>query len=317
MTGIRPIPVFIDCDTGIDDALALAYLLTDPRVDVVGIGAVSGNVSAEQAAVNSLALLEAAGRTDIPVAVGSVHPRTGAFAGGAPCVHGENGIGGVALDRARREVEPITAVDLLEKLADRHPDLQVLALGPLSNLAEVVESRPQIVDAIAHVVIMGGAFDRAGNVTAAAEANIHNDPESAALVFAAAWPLTVVPLDVTMNHALTAADAAELGRMAGTVPRVLSGMLENYLDFYEGVYGARQCALHDPLAALILAGSAPVTVVQEREIDVVCAGADRGRTIYLDSVRGRSRRIVLEVGGDGGTLLMDALRRHEWVTEPG
>ena len=107
-----PIPIFLDCDTGIDDALALAYLLADPGVQVVGIGTVSGNIDATKAAENTLALLELAGRTDIPVAVGAIDPLVGRFGGGAPEVHGQDGVGGVGLKPAATRTVDATAIAL-------------------------------------------------------------------------------------------------------------------------------------------------------------------------------------------------------------
>ncbi|PVE90939.1 nucleoside hydrolase [Microbacterium sp. TPD7012] len=305
-------PIFVDCDTGIDDALALAYLLSDPDVEIVGVGTVSGNVSASRAAANTLALLEAADRADIPVAVGRGHPLRGEFSGGAPHVHGRNGVGGIALGKARRAPEGRSAIELLDDLALQHPGLTLLALGPLTNVAEAVESRPHLVDAIDRVVVMGGAFSHAGNVSAAAEANIYNDPEAAGTVFAASWPLTIVPLDVTMRHALTDAHRVELARVRGAVPQALVRMLDVYLDFYHGVYGARQGALHDPLAAMIAAGALRVTSSECAGIGALLDGADRGRTVYRDGPPSAHHEVVLEVDGNGADVLLSGIRRHPW-----
>ncbi|KAA0960400.1 nucleoside hydrolase [Microbacterium sp. ANT_H45B] len=308
-------PVFIDCDTGIDDALAIAYLIADPRVEIVGIGTVSGNVSAAGAAVNTLHLLADAGRPDIPVALGHMHPRVGQFQGGAPHVHGRDGMGDIDRRLPPGDLESGSAVALLEHLVGEHPGLSVLALGPLTNLADVVESRPHVVDAISRVVVMGGAFEHPGNVSPVAEANISNDPEAAALVFSAGWPVTIVPLDVTMGHALTAEHVTELASMRGAIPATLAQMLETYLDFYAGVYGTRQCALHDPLAAMILSGALCVTESVNSGVETLLTGADRGRTVLQSAPPSDEREIVLKVDREGAECLLSTLSAHSWPEE--
>ena len=263
-------PILVDCDTGIDDALALAYLLAEPAVEIVGVTTVSGNTDAARGAANTLTLFDLAGVHDIPVAVGAHHFRGRDYAGGAPHVHGEDGVGGIAWAAADRSPDTRAAVELIDHLAARHPDLTVLALGPLTNLAAYAETPG--VAAFDRLVVMGGAFAHSGNVTAWAEANIHNDPESAAVVFAQDWDTTLVPLDVTMTQTLDATDLVRLEAIPGAVPQALAAMLPAYLDFYEGrVFPDRRCALHDPLAAMVAAGA-------QRRLRAGRGAADRRQT---------------------------------------
>src|SRR4051812_18985223 len=193
--------LYLDCDTGVDDALALAVLLATPDVEIAGIGTVSGNTSAAQAATNTLNVLALSGRgAAVPVAVGEHHPLAGVFEGGAEVVHGDNGIGGVELPPAPYRPIDARASDLLVELARARPgELQVLATGPLTNLARALITEPRLPDLVAGVTAMGGAVRVPGNVTGHAEANIASDPEAAAAVFGARWPVTLVPLDVTMR----------------------------------------------------------------------------------------------------------------------
>ncbi|SIT68184.1 nucleoside hydrolase [Microbacterium sp. RU33B] len=323
MTALDAIPVYVDCDTGIDDALALAYLLAEPRVRIVGIGTVSGNVAADRAATNTIALLEAAGRVDIPVAIGEHHPIAGTFAGGAPHVHGHDGVGGFGLTAEHFAPDTRTAVELMTDLAHAHRrQLRVLALGPLTNLARFAESCPEEVEHVSRVIVMGGAFAHRGNVTPVAEANIHNDPEAAHRVFSTRWSIDVVPLDVTMHHVLTEADAHALAQVAGRIPAYLSRMLDTYLDFYADVYGVRQCALHDPLAAIIAADAITVTSADEpADVRVETQGEERGRTVSVATRYGeagphRSRRIVNGVAGSAFETLLDRVRSHNWPGRP-
>jgi purine nucleosidase len=296
--------LYLDCDTGVDDALALAVLLATPEVEIAGIGTVSGNTSAGQAAVNTLNLLALAGRGDVPVAVGEHHPLAGAFDGGAAAVHGDNGIGGVGLPAAAQRPIDARAADLLVELARAHPgELQVLATGPLSNLARALITEPRLPDLVAGVTAMGGAVRVPGNITGHAEANIASDPEAAAAVLAAPWPVTLVPLDVTMRNTFDEADRAAL-RAAGTPLQVaLADMLTGYFDFYEPVLGVREVPLHDPLAAGVLTGElepadAPLLGLR---VDTG-AGAERGR-VSEDAGANHRVRVVFTLARPAGRII--------------
>jgi purine nucleosidase len=241
--------IYLDCDTGVDDALAIALLLGRDDVTIAGIGTVDGNTSAVQAAANTLGVLALAGRDDIPVAIGS-----GRHRGGAPAVHGGNGVGGVVLPGGGA-ADSRTAVELLVELARRHPgELHVIATGPGGNLAAAMVAEPRLPELVASVTVMGGAVRVRGNVTPHAEANFLDDPVAAGAVLAAPWPLTLVPLDVTMQHRWTEADARTLRDGGGALGRALADMLPVYFDSYEPRLGERAVPLHDPLAAAIAVG---------------------------------------------------------------
>lgn len=311
------IPVYIDCDTGIDDALAIAYLLASPSIEVVGIGTVFGNTSARRATRNTLAVLELAGQGTVAVAAGADRPLAQDFDGGAPHVHGEDGVGGVALPEPRMAPGQQDAVSLLATLCrDHQGQLRVLALGPLTNLARFARTHPALVGTIAGVTVMGGAFRAAGNVSAVAEANIHNDPEAADEFFSQEWPITVLPLDITMRHTLTERGAQVLAALPGALPPVLAAMLEVYFDAYEPVYGERRCALHDPLAAIVCADAAVVAVERRVPGVGVCTqGEERGRTLARDApVRAAAPavRIVEEITASADDLLLAVIREHDW-----
>jgi purine nucleosidase len=249
------IPFYLDCDTGVDDALALPLLLGHRGVALAGVGTVSGNTTAAQAARNTLDVLGLAGRDDIPVAVGAHHPLRSDFVGGAEVVHGDNGIGGVVLPTASRGPENENAVDLLLALAHRHAgELRIVATGPLTNLALALRREPGLPGLVRDVTVMGGAVRVPGNVTGHAEANIAGDPLAAAAVFGATWPVTLVPLDVTMEHRFDEDDRAALVAAGTPLASALAAMLSGYFDYYEPVLGERRVPLHDPLAAGIATG---------------------------------------------------------------
>ncbi len=283
----EPIPVYLDCDTGVDDAVALAYLIASPAIDLVGIGTVSGNTSAAQAARNTLDLLELAGRTDIPVAVGAHDHLSHPYDGGAPHVHGDNGIGGIVVPRAAREPEQVDAVQLLLDLSHRYAGrLHLLTIGPVTNIALALEADPTLPQRISAVTAMGGAAVVPGNITAVAEANIANDPEAAAAMVGAEWDLTLVPLDVTMNHTLSEEDRAALLQSPNAFTRAVGDMLDHYFDFYLAEYGIRTCALHDPLAAVLVAGGTHVTRAPRVPV-VIDTGSGPGRGQSIVDLRGQ------------------------------
>jgi inosine-uridine nucleoside N-ribohydrolase len=310
-------PVYLDCDTGIDDALTLGYLVA-VGADLVGVGSVSGNVSAEVGARNTLDVLALAGREDIPVAVGAHDPVLGRFRGGAPDVHGANGIGDVELPRSPAEPTAESAAAMLSRLAREHAGrLHVLAVGPLTNLALALDADPDLTSLVAGVTIMGGAALAPGNVTAVAEANIFNDVLAAARVLDAPWPVTVVGLDVTMEARFEEHHLEAL--LAGpSVAQALGAMLRTYFRCYTPVLGRPACALHDPLAAAVALGALTPTLAPVVPIEVdTTDGPGRGQTIvdlrsrYIGypPLPGTRHRVVLDVPAGFGDTLAEALLR--------
>lgn len=310
-------PFYLDCDTGIDDALALAYLLAAPFASVKGIGTVSGNVSAAVGARNTLDLLALAGADDVPVALGAHDPLFGSFGGGAPWVHGEDGIGGVALPTAAASVVEESAAEMLVRLARTYPGtLKVLAIGPLTNIAEALRLEPALPSLVESVTVMGGAALAPGNITPVAEANIFNDPEAAAVVLAADWDVTLVPLDVTMASVLEEPHRQQLLASSSPVARTLGEMLGYYFRFYEDIYGRPCSAMHDPLAAALAVGAvkASLAPVVRAAVDT-SNGPGRGQTICdlrglyagYPPVTGARCRVVLSLEEDFAPHLVETL----------
>lgn len=300
------IPLFLDCDTGVDDALALAYLLDVPHVDLVGIGTVSGNTDAATAAVNTAALLAMVGRT-VPVAVGAHDPIGGTYGGGAPHVHGANGIGGVDLPPGVAAADD-PAAELLLRLAREHADgprrLDVLAIGPLTNLAVALEAEPRLPELVGTLTIMGGAAWDRGNVSDFAEANVHNDAEAARRVLGAGFDLVLVPLDVTRQHRFDDTDADRFTAAGDPLRVALGTMLRRYIDFYESVDHVRRAPLHDPLAAAIAAGEVE-PAVRTTALDVVVGGPEHGRTVPVGT--GPTVRVVVQANDRAADVIRDRI----------
>ena len=312
-----PRPVYFDCDTGIDDALALVYLMASPEIRLAGIGTVSGNIDAKQAAVNTLDLLAMGGKGDVPVAVGAMDPLTHSFSGGVPHIHGRNGVGNVELPHTDRGPEAESAADMLVRLAHEHPgELDVIAIGPLTNLAIALKQDPSIADLVHEVIIMGGAALVPGNLSAVGEANIWNDPEAAQAVVEAPWQVIMVPLDVTLENAFEESDREALAASDSALNRALADILDLYFGFYVGEYGRRMCALHDPLAAAIAVGQ--ITATRAPNVPVVVddtQGPGRGQTICdlrgqrngPRDVEGAHVRVVLDTDQPLGPVLLERL----------
>lgn len=240
--------VIFDVDTGIDDAMAIAYAVNSPELKIIGLTTSYGNVAVDEATRNTLAVLEKLGKR-IPVFAGSEKPLTrGNREGFAKKVHGEDGLGNVLDFEPAESAETQYAVDfIIDQVKNLPHELTIIAVGPLTNLALAIQKAPEIVGLIGNVVIMGGAVFVPGNATPHAEANIFTDPEAAKIVLSSGLPITLVGLDVTMQTLLPR-DKVNAWR-GSDVGDFFADMVGFYHDFYESVNpGIGGCGLHDPLA---------------------------------------------------------------------
>lgn len=283
-----PTKVLLDCDTGCDDTLAILYAALHPDIDLLAVGSVWGNVSTEIAARNSAHTLAMVGRGEIPVAQGAAGPITGAPAVFAYHVHGEDGQGGAGDPSFTPTLSEETAAQQIVRLVHAHPDeVELIAVGPMTNLALALALAPELPGLVRGVTIMGGAALAPGNVTPVAEANIWCDPESAAAVFRAPWRLRMVGLDVTMRTLLTEDHRAQLLAGAGSVSRYVGRMLDFYFDFFAvNAFGERSSCMHDALAVAIGAGTLTPLLAPTVRVSVDTSdGPGRGQTIC--DLRGR------------------------------
>jgi inosine-uridine nucleoside N-ribohydrolase len=194
--------VIIDCDPGIDGAVALAMALFDPRLDVIAVTATGGNVSPQQASLNVQAIIE---RLDPPrwprMGVGS-QPDMGLEADGRH-LHGQDGLAGESLTVAELHQRHPSEKVISDEVHMAPEEVTILALGPLTNIARALNRDPDVPRAVGQLVMAGGSVQAPGDVTPAAEFNIYSDPQSARMVFRSATTKTLVPLDVTNQVAMT------------------------------------------------------------------------------------------------------------------
>ncbi len=243
-----PHKIIIDTDPGQDDAVAILLALASPEdVEVLGLTAVAGNVPLSLTQKNARIICELAGRPDIPVFAGCEAPLKRRLVT-AEHVHGKTGLDGPRLADPVMPLQEGHAVDFIIDTLRRMPAhaVTLCALGPLTNIATAFLRAPDIVARVRQIVLMGGAYFEVGNITPAAEFNIHVDPEAAGIVFRAGVPLTVLPLDVT-HKALTTRARVEAFRALGTEP---GRMVAEWTDFFERFdmqkYGSEGAPLHDP-----------------------------------------------------------------------
>ncbi len=294
-------PVIIDCDPGIDDALALLLALAAPdQLDIRGITTVAGNVPLDMTTRNALAICALAGRSDVKVYAGCDRPLVRPLAT-ATHIHGEAGLGGARLPRSSAAAGAAHGVDFIaDSLRACRDGITLAPTGPLTNLARVLSKDPTVAADISDIVLMGGAAG-AGNVTRHAEFNVFVDPHAAAAVFASGVPLTMIGLDVTRQAVVTPARLAAIGAIGTPAADAATLMLSGY---------RRGAPLHDPcvIAWLLrpdLFAGRPARVTVETE-----DGETIGRT-NVDWGSDRANATVIETVDSAGLfeLLIAALAR--------
>lgn len=268
--------IVLDMDVGIDDAIAILFLAAQPEVEIVALGSTFGNVDTDQATHNALVVLEAVGLDRVPVAHGADAPLSGPL-DLADHVHGPDGLGGIGAPgmAVAGAATGETAADQLIRLGREHPgELDLLAVGPLTNLGLALRQDPDALGRYRSVVIMGGSgpepTDDAGLEY---DANITNDPEAADAVFSARGArLVMVGVNVTSPTILDEASIARIAAADTPQARLASRILPFYLDFYSRRLVRRVASMHDPLAAGVLLDPSLVTGYLRAPVSVLRMG---------------------------------------------
>lgn len=276
-------PYILDCDTGIDDAAALALAARSPEVELLAVTTVAGNVPVSQTTENSLRVLSYLGSAEAPVHRGASRPIV-REPRHATHVHGSNGLGGVELAASGRSIGPDRGPAAIVRLAMGRPgEITLVCVGPLTNLAIALNVEPELVRLLKRVVIMGGAFFNRGNITPHAEFNIFVDPEAAVQVFSAPFnDLTVVGLDVSHQTALPPAVWESAAGSADPAGRLLHQV---YAESFSGRQARVDCYLHDPLAFAI-AIDPTLAGYETGEVAIETSDDRRGMTAVRSTGRG-------------------------------
>jgi purine nucleosidase len=238
--------VIIDCDPGQDDAVALLLAFASPaEIEVLGITVVAGNVPLELTERNARRIRDLAGKGGLGVYAGCARPLKRALVT-AEHVHGKTGIDGARLPEPEGGPAPLHGIDfLIESLRSPEVPVTICALGPLTNIATALTRAPEIRRGIAEIVLMGGAIGL-GNVTPAAEFNIHVDPDAAQVVFTSGVKITMIGLDVTHKAIVTPDRLGAIEAIGTPVSKAVSGMLAFSAGRHRGRIGGMGSPLHDP-----------------------------------------------------------------------
>ena len=286
--------IIIDTDPGIDDAMALHMAFADPRLEVVGLTTIFGNVNVDQATRNALWLAEQA-HYKLDVARGAERPLSQEPNEPSYYVHGDEGFGDLPAQRPQNKAHALDAADYIIETCKAHSgEISLCPVGPLTNIAIALQRYPELVQHVKSVVIMGGAGFVAGNVTDYAEANIWNDPHAADLVFAADWQVVMIGLDVTTKVLCTPEEYQSIADESGKIGQFINDISQFYARFYATIYQKTLCVLHDPCAVIALTDPDLFTY-RDVPLRVICEGAKIGQTVPDESLARQPVKIAIGV----------------------
>lgn len=278
----------LDCDTGIDDALAIICLLRfiqkDPLAHLLGITASYGNVTMEQSARNSRAVLSLFGRDNIPVYPGAEHVlgmRSFEVPPAVTFIHGHNGLADQQIPDSPVKAKQMPAETFMARAVAKYgSDLMIIATGALTNLADALRNHPTMAHKVGKIVLMATAVTVPGSVNAWTEANVGTDPQSASEVLSSGAPLVIVGRDVTTTTLLTRSTVEEWKKVGTSRARFVSAICEWYIHTYEMNFpGIAGCYISDPTAVTVACYPQLVTQTLDRHLRVELTGPTRGRTI--------------------------------------
>lgn len=249
----KRIPVIIDCDPGHDDAMAILWALAAPELEVLAVTTVAGNQTIEKVTNNAIKVLTKAGRFDIPVAMGARQPLIRKLVVGGEVVHGSSGLEGPVLPECGFAPSKLSALELLVKtLEESEEKITLVPIGPLTNIAALFITRPDLKEKVERLSIMGGGAYM-GNWTPAAEYNIWADPEAAKVVFNSGLPIIMAGLDVTHKAYITREENEVLRAQGNEISVFAAELIDYFSKYHYEVEGFPGCTMHDPtaIAALI------------------------------------------------------------------
>ena len=315
----------IDADTGSDDAVAILMALRDPRVEVLGVTVVSGNVPLKQGIINTLSTAELCD-VEVKVFAGSDKPLTRGYRElytleefqahvqtlspnsiSAQCVHGVDGMGDIGIEPKNKKHEEEDAIEYLVNSFNNNPnEITLVTLGPLTNIAKAIQKDSSIVDKIEHCYVMGGTSDGTGNVSAAAEYNIWVDPEAAQIVFNSGLAITMVGWDNSYKYAmLKDKEINDLKSLNSKYADFCVDIQKTLIELTYASYGFYGFDLPDPITMAIALDNDIILESQQLHVLVdVRDGITRGQTIvdYFNAEQGNQNVRVVTKSHDKGFL---------------
>jgi inosine-uridine nucleoside N-ribohydrolase len=271
--------VIIDCAPGIDDAVALALALFDPRLEVLAVTAVAGNVTADLATRNVQALIEQLDPPKYP-RIGAATPSETAAGTDARHIHGDDGLGNAGFQCSTLIRQHPSEKIIADEIRAAPNEVTIVCLGPLTNLARTFQRDPALLEMVSQVVMTGGAVNCIGNMTPTAEFNIYCDPESARAVFKAPITKTLVPLDITSRVAFDFGFLSQLPSAESRAGRVMQEVVPYLSRVYRQQLGLEAFYLHAVVSLLALLHP-ELFEMAEMDGDVECAGElTTGTTVF-------------------------------------
>lgn len=307
-------PVFIDCDPGHDDMMAIMLAAAHPDLELIGITTVAGNQTGAKTYNNAGRTLTLINRLDIPVVRGADAPLCRPLVI-APAIHGTSGLDGADLPESRLPVIEESAPAFMARRIMEHPEkVYLVPTGPLTNVALALRSYPQLGDKIERIVLMGGAVHDS-NITPAAEFNIYVDPEAASAVFESGIPITMVGLDATNKAMIRYPEIEKLEGHSGPISRVVGPLMRFFANTNREVFGFDGAPIHDALAVAAVIHPEIISV-EEYRVDVEThSELTRGQTLAdVYGVTGKPANASVAMGVDRERLmdmLFEAIRTLE------
>ena len=273
--------VIFDTDPGVDDAMALLFLVRHPEIDLVGVTTTFGNASIETTTRNAQ-FLKREWKFAAPIAkgYGQKYLASGEIYRYPAYIHGDDGLGNIGVPATIDDVpvDPRPAHQFIIDTVKANPgEVTIVAVGRMTNLANALKDAPEIAGLVKEVVIMGGAFDVPGNVTPAAEANIHGDALAADVMMTAPWKVVAIGLDVTLKTIMSRPTLAALATKGGPDVALLDRISQFYIDFYDG-QAPNSMVVHDTCACVYVVARELFTT-RSGAVRVVIDGVGEGKTI--------------------------------------